>query len=190
MSTPTIKIKNIFLHLKKICVHKWWVFYYCCQAGIPWRGFMHDWSKFSPTEFWESVRYYQGTSSPIDACKKENGYSKAWMHHKGRNPHHYEYWVDNFDNGGQPLVMPYKFALEMLCDYLGASRAYLGKDFTYEKEYQWWAKKCAKPLAMHPRTREFITHCLTQLLHGLDFIDIDLKFNYFYCCVYEEKNDD
>lgn len=102
-------ISNIFKHFKKICIHKYWVFYYCCKAGIPLQGLVHDLSKFSTTEFWESVKYYQGTSSPIDACKKANGWSAAWMHHKGRNKHHYEYWQDNFDNGGNPIEMPMKY---------------------------------------------------------------------------------
>lgn len=167
--TPRITIKNTFLHFGKICKHKWWVFYYCCKAGIPWRGFMHDWSKFSPVEFWESVRYYQGTSSPIDACKKANGWSKAWLHHKGKNPHHYEYWQDNFDNGGNPLQMPYKYAVEMLCDYLGAGRAYMGKNFTYHAEYEWWKKKCEKHLAMHSHTLGFITRCLRNLQNSETF---------------------
>ena len=71
-------IINTFRHFKKVCTHKHWVFYYCCKVGIPFQGLVHDLSKFSPTEFWESVKYYQGTSSPIDACKKENGWSAAW----------------------------------------------------------------------------------------------------------------
>ncbi len=160
-----IKIKNIFLHFGKICKHKWWVFYYCCKAGIPWRGIKHDMSKFSPIEFWESVKYYQGNRSPIDACKEANGISKAWMHHKGRNSHHYEYWQDNFDKGGHPVQMPYKDAVEMLCDYLGAGRAYMGKNFTYHKEWEWWLNKCKKPLAMHPHIKEFITCVLINLAY-------------------------
>lgn len=160
-----ITIKNTFRHFAKICKHKWWVFYYCCKAGIPWRGIKHDMSKFSPVEFWESVRYYQGDRSPIDACKEDKGYSKAWLHHKGRNSHHYEYWQDNFDNGGQPLQMPYKDVIEMLCDYLGAGRAYMGKDFTYQKEYEWWINKSSKPLAMHEHTRTFIQQILCEMAH-------------------------
>ena len=76
-------IVNAFKHFAKVCVHKHCVFYYCCKVGIPLQGLTHDLSKFSPTEFFESVKYYQGTSSPIDACKEENGWSAAWMHHKG-----------------------------------------------------------------------------------------------------------
>ena len=178
--TPSITIKYTFLHFKKICKHKWWVFYYCCKAGIPWRGFMHDMSKFSPTEFWESVRYYQGNRSPIDACKEDKGVSRAWLHHKGRNAHHYEFWQDNFDNGGQALQIPYKEAVEMLCDYLGASRAYLGKNFSYQAEWDWWQKKCEKPLAMHSQTLGFITRCLAQLRNNGDFelLKYNLERNY------------
>ena len=175
---PKITLKNTCKHFTKICKHKWWVFYYCCKAGIPWRGIKHDMSKFSPTEFWESVRYYQGNRSPIDACKEDKGYSKAWLHHKGRNRHHYEYWVDNFDNGGQPLQMPYKDAVEMLCDYLGASRAYLGKDFSYQKEYEWWLKKSAKPLAMHPQTKQFIDICLSRFTKDRKWNRVSLAVAY------------
>lgn len=63
-------IINTFRHFKKVCTHKRWVFYYCCKVGIPFQGLVHDLSKFSPTEFWESVKYYQGTSSPIDAWQE------------------------------------------------------------------------------------------------------------------------
>lgn len=71
-----IKLKNIFLHFKKICVHKYWVGYYCFKVGLYWQGIIHDLSKFSPVEFWESVKYYQGINSPIEVSKKVNGYSK------------------------------------------------------------------------------------------------------------------
>lgn len=149
-------ITRIFKHFKKVCIHKWWVFHYCIKAGIPIQGLLHDMSKFSPVEFFESVKYFQGTSSPIDACKKIKGYSNAWMHHKGRNKHHYEYWQDNFDYGGIPLEMPLKYKKEMICDYIGAGRAYYGKNFTPAKEYEWWQNKKAKPLAMHENDKQFL----------------------------------
>lgn len=154
-------MKKFFGHLKTINTHKWWVFYYATKAGIPLRGLVHDMSKFSPTEFFESVKYWNGKSSPIDASKKENGWSKAWQHHKGRNKHHYEYWQDDFDHGGKPLCMPYKETVEMLCDFLAAGRAYNGKDFTYQGELDWWKNKKKLPLAMHPAQQHFITIALT-----------------------------
>ena len=87
--------KNIFLHFKLITHHRWLVFKLCCKVGEPWRGFVHDLSKYSPTEFFEGVKYYTGTCSPITEAKKDKGYSRAWLHHKGRNKHHAEYWIDD-----------------------------------------------------------------------------------------------
>lgn len=175
-----MKFKNIFLHFKKICIHKHYVRKYCWKVGLYWRGIIHDLSKFSPIEFWESVKYYQGNSSPIDACKKDKGYSRAWLHHKGRNKHHYEYWQDNFDNGGIPLQMPFKDSVEMLCDYLGAGHAYMGKKFNYEAEYNWWLNKKKTNLAMHPVNRDFITLALDQLREygNIVFFKDNLKIIY------------
>lgn len=142
-------MSNFWKHLRKIQMHRKWVRYYCFKCGIPWQGITHDLSKYSPTEFFESVKYYQGTSSPINAAKADKGYSDAWFHHKGWNKHHYEYWMDNFDDGGQNIIMPFKYWVELICDYLGASRAYNGNDFSYYKEYKWWKEK-SKHCAMNP----------------------------------------
>ena len=115
-----MNIKKAWLHFKKICKHKYYVGKYCWKIELYWQGIIHDLSKFSPIEFFESVKYYQGNRSPIDACKEKKGYSKGWQHHKGRNPHQYEYWVDNLDHGGEALIMPREYAFEMICDYIGA----------------------------------------------------------------------
>lgn len=158
-----MKVKNIYLHFKKICIHKKWVFYYAWKMGIPWRGFMHDWSKFSPVEFWESVKYYAGTYSPIDKCKEENGYSKAWLHHKGHNKHHYHYWTDYFDEGMRPVCMPFTYSVEMLADFLGAARAYMGDKFSFAAEAEWWDKKIQSP-AIHPVQKDFITSAFAYMI--------------------------
>ena len=167
-----MNFKERFLgHLKTVCKHKYYVFINCCKAGMPIRGLLHDLSKFTPSEFLESVKYYQGTRSPIDACKEVNGVSKAWLHHKGRNPHHYEYWQDNFDHGGIPLQMPFTYALELVCDYLAAGMAYKGKDFTYDGEYEWWKMKKSKPIAMHPQTKLFVEMMLYDMKrHNSNFV--------------------
>lgn len=141
-------IKNIWLHLRKIQTHRKWAKHYCFAIGLYKQGWLHDLSKYSPAEFWESVKYYQGDSSPIDAAKKDKGYSMAWFHHRGRNYHHYEMWQDDFDHGGKPLIMPYKYFAEMVCDYLAAGRAYNGVNFRFSKEVAWWEQKriaCAMP---------------------------------------------
>jgi hypothetical protein len=88
--------------------------------------------------------------------KAEKGYSLAWQHHKGRNPHHYEYWTDNYDSGTTCIEMPYKYAVELICDWLGAARAYLGDYFSYTKEYLWWCNKI-KVAKIHPHTANFIS---------------------------------
>lgn len=150
-----IKFSNVIGHFKTILIHKHYVFWNCHKAGLTWQGFKHDLSKFSPTEFCESIKYYTGLDSPINVCKKEVGVSYAWMHHKGRNPHHYEYWQDNFDKGGNPVKMPYKYAMEQICDFLGAGKAYMKHNFSYESEYRWWVNKRSNPIAMHPDIIDF-----------------------------------
>lgn len=179
---------KIVKHFLLIMKHKYWVGYYCTKAHITWRGIMHDMSKFSPTEFLESIKYYVGNRSPIDVCKEKNGYSNAWLHHKGRNPHHYEYWQDNFDNGGKPLQMPFKYALELICDYLGAGRAYMKNDFSYEAEYNWWKQKITKPIAMHPQTKAFVEIMLSTMAkeNSCDCLRPN-RAKYFYNLVSELK---
>lgn len=157
--------QKFFGHLKTVLKHKYWVWYYMHKCGCGWRGLWHDMSKFSPVEFFESVKYYTGTRSPIDVCKEENGVSMAWMHHKGRNPHHYEYWQDNFDYGGEPKEMPWKYKVEMICDYLAAGRAYMGKNFSYKAEYKWWLKKLESPRRQHEKDKEFVTNIFKRLVH-------------------------
>jgi len=140
-----IKMRNVWLHFRKIQKHRKYVRQYCFWAGIPWRGIKHDLSKYSPIEFWESVRYYVGTSSPINEAKKNQGISYAWLHHKGRNTHHYEYWMDNFDDGGIARMMPCNDFVELVCDYLGAAAAYGGKKKNfYAAEREWWKNKREK----------------------------------------------
>lgn len=90
-------------HFKTICKHKAVVFKECRACGITWQGLVHDLSKFSPAEFTASAKYFQGDKSPIEAEKEATGYSAAWNHHKGHNPHHWEYWTD-FDEDGEVTV--------------------------------------------------------------------------------------
>lgn len=155
-------MSKFFKHLNKILTHKRWVAHYCFMCGLYRQGIMHDMSKFSPTEFWESVKYYQGTRSPIDACKEDKGYSMAWFHHRGRNKHHWEFWMDDFEKGCIPKKMPFKYALEMICDYLGAGRAYAGKGFTMETEYNWWLKK-KTTAKMHADTFAFACEIMDHM---------------------------
>ena len=131
-------------HFYTICKHKKWVGYYCFKMGIPWRGIKHGMSKFFA----------------IDKCKRANDWPKAWQHHRGRNDHHYEYFVDDLDNGGKALIMPFNCMLEMFCDYLGTGRAYTGKNFNYLNEQKRWENKKASPLKIHPVIKNCISYGL------------------------------
>ena len=161
-------LKNIFKHIKVIMKHKWYVFKLCCKAGIPWRGLVHDLSKFSPTEFIESVKYYQGYRSPIMAAKEDKGYSEAWLHHKGRNRHHTEYWIDLSAPEKTP-IMPYKYVVEMLCDKLAAGIVYKGKEWTKGYQLEYWEQKEKNQLLMNEKIRDLMTDFLTQVsIDGID----------------------
>lgn len=160
-------ITKMIKHIKLVFKHKWLVFKFSCKLGIPLRGLMHDFSKFSFEEFGESVKYYDGKMSPIVKSKKYNGYSKAWLHHKGRNKHHYEYWVD-FDSLEVAPVIPYKYMAEMICDKISASITYNGKNWTRNSEYDYWMREREK-IIVNPKIDRFLTEVFTQVKdNGID----------------------
>ena len=182
--------QRFFGHLKTVTKHRWWVCYYCFKAGIPWQGLVHDLSKFSPTEFWESVKYYQGFRSPIDYCKEINGWSKAWMHHKGRNKHHTDYWVDLSAPDKTPII-PYQYVAEMLCDKLAAGMVYKGKDWTKEYELDYWLNERDKTL-VNDQVEALITEFLTQVSKdGIDKVltKKNVKALYKKYCSPERRNE-
>ena len=126
-----------------------------------------DMSKYSPAEFWVGCRYFQGNRSPNNAEREEKGYSSAWLHHKGRNKHHYEYWID-YGLEGEPMLtgmkMPKKYVVEMLMDRIAASKTYLGDKYTDKEPLQYYEKGAAKLGKMiHPETAALI-HKLLKML--------------------------
>lgn len=130
-------MKKYIKHLVTISKHKWYVMKFCFKCGIYKRGLLHDLSKYGPTEFFSSARYFQGNSSPIDAEKIDKGYSLAWQHHKGHNPHHWEYWIDNVGTyANTPCKIPREYIVEMLCDWLGAGIVYSKQKPDYNKPYR------------------------------------------------------
>ena len=128
-----MKLINIWNHFKTITKHRMLVCRHCFQIGLYRQGLTHDLSKYSPEEFFTGVRYYQGTRSPNAAEREDLGYSKAWLHHKGRNKHHYEYWIDISVRKEEGLVgnkMPLRYVAEMICDRIAACEVYKGKAYT------------------------------------------------------------
>ena len=161
-----MSFKKLCGHLKTITDHKFKVMNLCFKSGLVWQGLMHDMSKYTIVELKTGAKYYQGNKSPNAVERREKGYSPAWLHHKGRNKHHLEYWIDiSYDkNGVLGAKMPLKYALEMACDRIGACKAYHGKDYKDGDalEYYNMRKESVEPY-LHPDTAKLLVEILTSL---------------------------
>ena len=152
-------------HFKTITYHKYLVAQGCFKVGLYKQGLLHDMSKYSPTEFWVGAKYYQGTRSPNNAEREEKGYSASWLHHKGRNKHHYEYWQDySLTPGGAlvPVPMPDRYFAEMIMDRIAASKVYKGKDYTDAAPLA-YLQNAADCKPIHPDTQEKLEFVLKML---------------------------
>ena len=151
-------------HLRTVLRHKHHVFKNCVKAGIPWQGIKHDLSKFSPAEFLPGVRYFAGDHSPNEGERSEYGYSLAWMHHKGRNKHHYEYWNDynRITREPGPVRMPLRYVVEMVCDRIAASKVYLRQNYNDSCPLAYFNKRKDRR-DMHPDTYALTLELLTML---------------------------
>ena len=157
-----LTLRKIIGHLGVVNRHKFRVFCLCCKVGIPIQGILHDLSKFTPTEFIESARYFEeGKFSPIRGCKKDKGYSLAWINHINHNKHHYEYWYD-YDAEVPSPIMPFKYFLEHICDSLAAGMTYQGEAWTKEYQLEYWTRVRDRAKA-HPKMKELITRVLTDI---------------------------
>ncbi len=157
-------IRNLFGHFGTITKHRWYVMLNCFRAGLYRQGLTHDLSKFSPTEFLRGVKYYQGNRSPNEGEREAQGYSQAWMHHKGRNKHHFEYWVD-IDPRTKvygPVEMPYRYLVEMFCDRVAASKVYKGKNYDNSSALKYFRRGHARDI-MHPASARQLEELLTVL---------------------------
>ena len=157
-------LQKLWGHLRTITRHRHMVIRHCAKAGILWQGLRHDLSKYGPTEFFQGVRYFDGTHSPTEDERRELGYSLAWMHHKGRNRHHWEYWTD-YDMQAKAYVampMPRRFLAEMLCDRVAASKIYNGERYTDGAPLDYLLHGKVRD-SMHPQTLELLLRFLTQL---------------------------
>ncbi len=151
-------------HFKTITKHRHRVIAHCKKAGIFWQGLFHDLSKYSYAEFSVGAKHYQGNRSPNEIEREMYGYSPAWLHHKGRNKHHYEYWND-FNpklNRVVPVKMPTKYLKEMFCDRVAASKIYQGKNYSDSHPLEYFLRGIDH-MYMHPETLEMLKKLLTML---------------------------
>lgn len=157
-------IGRLWGHFKTITQHRHTVMRLCAKAGLLRQGLVHDLSKYSPAEFIPGVRFFDGHHSPTEDERKACGYSAAWMHHKGRNRHHWEYWTDlnPAEHRYMAVSMPRRYVGEMICDRIAAGKTYHGKDYRDGDPLDYFLSGKAKD-AMHKDTAEALTRFLTQL---------------------------
>ena len=145
-------------HLRTILTHKWYVGCECFKQGLYWQGIIHDFSKFSYIEFVYSAKYWDGKSTPIGREKAEKGYSLAWLNHKAKNKHHWEYWTDFYSGVIKPVPIPYKYIQEMACDMIGASKTYNKDKYRSEMPWQYFNER---------REQFIMTHTSKMMLENL-----------------------
>ncbi len=152
-------------HLRTVLRHRHQVMLHCIRAGIPLQGLLHDLSKFSPTEFIPGALYFQGNRSPNEAEREHQGYSAAWMHHKGRNRHHFEYWSDYNPKTRryEPVPMPTRYLIEMFCDRVAASKIYRGADYRQTDPLKYFESGLERGRPIHPKTAKQL-HFLLKML--------------------------
>ena len=151
-------------HFRTICHHKRLVMRHCLRVGLYWQGLTHDLSKFSPVEFLPGAPYFQGTRSPKPAEREALGYSAPWLHHKGRNRHHLEYWIDysTTKTGLTGMKIPLRYVCEMVCDRVAASQIYLGDKYTDAAAWNYYEHSKDHYL-LHPETRALLEKLLKMV---------------------------
>lgn len=153
-------MKNFFRHLHTVNHHRFLVCKLCFKLGLYKQGLTHDLSKYSPAEFLTSVKYYRGDKSPIMGEYLEKGYSEIWLHHKGRNRHHWEYWIVFLKDEIVTLEMPEKYIKEMVCDRIAACMVYEKEKYHRSSALEFLENSKEKH-KMPPHTYEKLRHYLT-----------------------------
>lgn len=152
-------------HFRTITHHRHLVMKGCFQVGLYKQGLLHDLSKYAPVEFLVGCKYYQGTQSPNNAERKDKGYSMAWLHHKGRNKHHFEYWID-YGLGDEPFMtgmkMPVNYVVEMFIDRVSASKNYQGAAYKDDSALIYYEHGKGKYM-LHPESARLLEELLTML---------------------------
>ena len=127
----------------------------------------HDLSKDWAEEYDAYDNYFYGRRTK--AVKEEFNY--AWLHHIHNNSHHWQYWVlvnDDPEEGTIGLRMPYKYVIEMICDWWAFSWA---KGNLYEI-FDWYDKHKAR-MVLHENTRELVEEILGKIKAKLDEANVE-----------------
>ena len=152
-------------HYKTITRHRHLVMKGCFEVGLYKQGLLHDLSKYNPIEFIPGAIYYKGTESPNNTERRKRGYSAAWLHHKGRNKHHFEYWIDYTLKEAHPIEgnkMPVRYVVEMYVDRVSASKNYQKVEYT-DKSALLYYEKGKNRYMMHEDTEKLLVMLLKYL---------------------------
>ncbi len=174
-------------HFQTITKHKLLVMKECFRVGLYRQGLLHDMSKYGWTEFRVGCKYYQGTRSPNNAERETLGYSSAWLHHKGRNKHHYEYWIDYGLDGKKELIgmkMPKNYVVEMVLDRIAASKVYKGVAYKDSDPLEYFMHGGTDGYVMHKDTKALLEKLLCMLAEQGE----EATFRYIKDIVLKDKN--
>lgn len=167
---------KLFKHLKVIRTHRKYVRKACFKMGIPIQGLLHDLSKYSLKEL-SIYKYYTGKGSPHQEARNQLGYSPSWIYHFHRNKHHQQFWLEDDENHNwKPIKIPYRYVIEILCDYIGAGKAYNNVLWTTKEPRLWWEKKCEGKCLMHEES----IYLLKKLLYHLEALEDENNFYKWY----------
>ena len=125
--------------------------------------FIHDDSKYSKEEYDAYDAYFYGRKRTKEV--KDN-FNYAWLHHIHNNPHHWQYWVlinDDPDNGIVALDIPYKYVIEMICDWWSFS----WRTGNLYEIFNWYDKH-KDYMILSENTRELVEDILAQIKKKLD----------------------
>ena len=117
-------------------------------------GGIQDWGKV-----------LSGRSESQRCGEGRKGDSVAWLHHKGRNKHHFEYWIDFAPDKSAGLIgneMPLKYLVEMVMDRIAASKVYKGDAYTDACPWEYYARG-QDYAVMHKKTRAQLEKLLLML---------------------------
>jgi Family of unknown function (DUF5662) len=137
-----------------VLLHKWYVFIEACKLGIPWRGLVHDFSKFSIEEWLPRVNALRLRDDTNQDSVFENVNDElvlSWFRHYHKNPHHWQWWVSQLDNGEcKVLPMTDVYRREMLADWRAVAKMPNRQDIVP------WYLKNKNNIILHSETREWL----------------------------------
>ena len=121
---------------------------------------LHDQSKYSEEEYDAYDKYFYGGNKSSSVV---NNFNYAWLHHIHNNPHHWQYWVlQNDDEPEEILEMPYRYVIEMICDWWSFSF----KQKNLNEIFDWYEKH--KNMKLHPKTRKVVEDILERIKGELE----------------------